>query len=316
MQRIKMKTIIMMSLFIICQNAFCCDNCNVYLGVTPNDDRNSVSFMYRNRLMMGSYNAYGLQTMLKHAAHGNDPAFWGNVISEHFNTYELRAQFLLKKRWRTSLILPYIHNSQFINGSDRYELNGFGDPIVLQGYQLINPYVEDDEQKAKHRLEIGAGIKLPLGKINLLNHNERPNLDLQPGTGSLDYLGYVKYILKYKNFGATTNLNYKLNTHNAEGYRYGNTTNATLNLFYQTKVANFTFIPTVGANIEQTNHDFSIEEHFDTGGHVIFGQLGLKVFWKTFSIFGEFQKAVSNKLKGYTQLINKHKLNVGFAYNF
>lgn len=311
-----MKTITLLSLILFYFHSFSCDNCNIYMGLSPNDDKNMVGVYYRNRLMMGAYNFYGLQTMLKHASHGNDPAFWGNQVIEQYNTIELRGEFLIKKRWRTTVILPYIINTQAIDGVRRFSINGISDPIILQGYQLINPYKLCTEDDVIQRLEIGAGIKIPLGQTRLEQNGLIPNLDLQPGSGSWDGLVYLKYILKYKDFGLTANSNLKINGKNQEDYRYGSTLNATFNLFYQTKLKELTLMPMIGLNYERASFDESVETHFDTGGGALFAQLGLKVFLKNFVLFGEFQKAVSNKMNGYSQLINKHKLNLGLAYKF
>ena len=93
-----MKQLILVGLFLSSFKSYSCDNCNVYFGLNPNDGKNRISFLYRNRLMQGQYNAFGQQMMTKHAAHGNDPAFWNNQVKEQFHTFELKGEFLLKKR--------------------------------------------------------------------------------------------------------------------------------------------------------------------------------------------------------------------------
>ncbi|MEO9531350.1 MAG: hypothetical protein ABJG68_11485 [Crocinitomicaceae bacterium] len=311
-----MKTCILLSLILISFQSFACDNCNVYMGLSPNDDKNMAGVYYRSRLMMGAYNFYGLQTMQKHAAHGNDPAFWGNQVSEYFNTIELRGEFLIKKRWRTTVIVPYVINTQTLDETRRYLIQGMADPIVLQGYQLLNPYKLCTKDDVVQRLEIGGGLKVPVGAINKEVNGLYPNLDLQPGSGSLDGLIYAKYIFKYKGFGVAANTNFKFNGKNKDPYRYGNTFNSTINFFYQTKIKETTFMPMIGVNLERAAFDESTEVHYDTGGSAYFAQLGLKVFLKNFVIFGEFQKAISNQMNGYSQLINKQKLNLGLAYKF
>jgi hypothetical protein len=266
--------------------------------------------------MHGLYNGFGLQTLTKHAAHGNDPSFWGNQVREEFRTYELRGEFLIANRWKTYIVLPFIQNSQYINNIERYTVAGIGDPLLLQGFQVFDPTIPRNKEEISQRLELGIGLKAPLGKIDKIIGNLRPNLDLQPGSGSWDMLSYFKYIFKYKDCGFMVNGNYKVNAKNKSGYKYGNVFNSTLNLFYQTELRSFSFIPMIGMNFEQGNHDSSSEVHFDTGGYAIFVQGGLQLFWKQFKLFGEYLRAVCNELNGYTQLINKHKINVGLTYNF
>ena len=112
------------------------------------------------------------------------------------------------------------------------------------------------------------------------------------------------------------NMNYKVNFSNRDGYKYGNTFNGTLDVFFQTKVKKFTFMPMLGSNVEQAAYDGSDIKYNNTGGYAVFANIGIQTFWKDFQLFGEFQKAVSNKMNGYNQLINKYKVNIGLIYNF
>lgn len=266
--------------------------------------------------MQGLYNGFGLQTMTKHAAHGNDPAFWGNQVQENFRTYELRGNFQIGNRLKTYVIIPFVQNSQYIDKEERFTVSGFGDPILIQGFQLIDPTRISKFENITQRMEMGFGVKFPLGKIDKWIDNTRPNLDLQAGTGSWDLLTYAKYTLMVRKAGLILNTNYKWNTANKEAYKYGNVVNGTLNFFYQTELKQLTFIPMVGLNVEYAQCDFSTEVHLDTGGKAFFAGGGLQMFWKGIKLFGEFQKAVSNKMNGYTQLINKHKINIGLSYYF
>ena len=126
----KTKAIIIF-LFLFSLKAFSCDNCNVYFNLTPDDGKHSIGLYYRTRMMQGLYNGFGLQTMTKHAAHGNDPAFWGNHVQETYRTYELRGQFLVKNRWRSYFVLPFIQNTQYIEDQERYTITGIGDPKII-----------------------------------------------------------------------------------------------------------------------------------------------------------------------------------------
>lgn len=296
--------------------AYCCDNCNVYLNITPNDNRHEIGIYYRQRQMMGLYSPFGQQMMTKHAAHGNNPKFWGNQVTEHYNTFELRGKIAEGDRLRTYLIVPFVYNTQEIKGVESRQVGGIGDPVVIQSVQLFDPFKAYNNPNFTQRFEIGAGVKFPAGKTDIIINEELINLDLQPGSGSWDFLGVFKYWMKLGNFGSMMNVNYKWNDQNKDRYSYGNTFNATLNLFYQTKIKELTFMPIAGANVEKAAFDESTEIHEDTGGTGWFIQGGLRLYYKGFGLFGEYQKSVSNSFNGYTQLINKHKINVGLAYTF
>lgn len=311
--------------FFISTYSFACDGCNVFVNFSPNDYKNRISLFTRNRMMIGEYNMFGEMTMTKHASHGNDPSFWNNQVIEQYNTVELRGDFYIKELWKTTVIIPFINNHQNVGDNNRYVVNGFSDPIIMESFQIYNSFKADDNKLFVHRLEVGVGIKLPIGQTNLAFSNGIPNLDLQPGSGSFDYLGSLTYITKYKKLGLYANLNYKLNTYNTEDYKYGNTTNLTLNAFYQTIGEKISFMPSVGGYIEQMNFDqnryiqdniTTITEFRDTGGQILFANVGLKVFAGNFVLTTEFQKVLGSSLNGYTQLLTRHRVNVGLTYSF
>jgi hypothetical protein len=318
------RTLIILLLFISSYN-FACDGCNVYVNFSPNDYKNRISMFARNRMMIGEYSMFGLMTLTKHASHGNDPSFWNNEVVEQYNTFELRGEFYFKEVWKTTVILPFVNNCQSIGGNNRYTINGLADPFIIESYQIYNSFKTDTDKKVKQRLEVGLGTKLPLGQTNKIYETGIPNLDLQPGSGSLDFLGTMTYILMYGNIGVYTNTNYKYNLFSKDDYQYGNGINSTLNLFYQTKGDKITFMPSVGGYFEFMAEDKSryfqgnqmvTQTHYDTGGMVWYANFGLKVYYKNFALTSEFQKVMSSHLNGYTQLLTRHKINVGLTYSF
>lgn len=303
-------------LFVFLQIGFSCDNCNLYVGVSPDDAKHSIGVYFRNRMMMGHYSPFGIQTLQKHANHGNNQSFWGNQVTESYCTYELRAKIVLNKRLRTYFILPVVNNRQYIAEQLISDNVGVGDPIIMQGVHVLDPTAEYSNPNFTQRLEFCAGIKLPIGSITQEQNETLLNLDLQPGSGSWDILGMMKYLMRIKNFGLAFNTSYSWRNFNGQDYKYGNSFNSEINLFYQTKMKQFTLLPTAGMSVEQATFDQSSEIHLDTGGQVFFIQGGLKFYLKGFQLFGEFQKAISNQMNGYTQLITKYKINAGIAYNF
>ncbi len=319
-----MKIITILFLF-ISSYSIACDGCNVFVNFSPNDYKNRISLFARNRMMIGEYNMFGQMTLTKHASHGNDPSFWNKQVIEQYNTLELRGSFYVREVWKTTLIVPFINNQQFVGDDNRYTVNGFSDPIIMESYQVYNSFKNENDKKLVHRLEVGIGVKIPLGMINKTYEVGMPNLDLQPGTGSFDFLGSLTYITKYKQFGLYTNVNYKLNTFNVDEYKYGNTTNLTFNAFYQTKGEKVSFMPSVGVYIEQMSLDVNrytqeyvktFTKYADTGGEILFANVGLKVFKGNFVLTTEFQKVMGSQLNGYTQLLTRYRVNVGLTYSF
>lgn len=169
----------------------------------------------------------------------------------------------------------------------------------------------------------GAGVKLPLGKTNLKYEQGVPNLDLQPGTGSWDLIGYLSYGLKIKSIGLNSVLTIKHNGKDHDNYRYGTTFNSTVNLFNDFKIKRVTIRVQSGLYIEHALMDASFDaynhnrtDYSETGGSVLFGNAGLQFYFQDFMIFGEYQKMLKSALNGYSQLLTLYKFNLGLTYNF
>ncbi len=320
-----MKTIVLFVLIFISLDSFACDGCNVYINFSPIDYKNRISIIGRSRLMYGEYNMFGTQILTKHASHGNNPLFWNKTVQENYNTLELRGAFYMREVWKTTIVVPFVNNHQLVGDNSRFVVNGLSDPIILESYQVFNSLRVDDEKKFKHRLQIGGGLKIPLGKINKSYENGLPNLDLQPGTGSLDFITSMTYLFKIKKFGVNSNVNFKFNGFNKDKYKYGNTLNSTINLFWQTSKDNFTFMPIVGGYFEKMTLDKSkfeqngnrvIIDYKDTGGQLLFGTVGVKLYYKSIALSLNYQQNLYSKLNGFTQLLTKNRINVGLTYSF
>ncbi len=318
-----MKYLILSALLWLSCVGIACDNCNVYLSVSPNDYQNSIGIFMRQRSMFGEYSLFGEMTATKHASHGNDKAFWGKKVYETYQTYELRGTYYHREKWKTTIVLPFVNNHQRIDDFKRYSLQGVGDPMIMESLQLVNTKRDTNKRSFSHRLMLGGGIKFPLGKTNLSSANGVPNLDLQPGTGSWDALLFSTYTAKWKFIGANGNVSIKKNGRDQNSYRYGNTFNGTANLFIDLNLKKLTLRVLGGTYFEKAKMDDSIygtdDEiyvHTDTGGKVTFLSCGLQLYTSNIQLFGEYQTAMKNELNGYTQLLTRNRMNLGIVYNF
>jgi hypothetical protein len=320
-----MKTLVLFVLIFISLDSFACDGCNVYINFSPIDYKNRISLIGRSRLMYGEYNMFGTQILTKHASHGNNPLFWNKAVQENYNTFEIRGAFYTREVWKTTIVIPFVNNHQLVGGNSRFKVNGLSDPILMESYQVFNSLKTDDDKTFKHRLQVGGGLKIPLGRIDKTYENGLPNLDLQPGSGSLDFISSITYLFKVKNFGVNSNVNFKFNGFNKNNYKYGNTLNSTINVFWQTSKGKFTFMPMIGGYFENMTLDKSkyeqngnrmIIDYKDTGGQLLFGSAGLKLFYKSMSLSLNYQKNMYSQLNGYTQLLTKNRINVGLTYSF
>lgn len=309
-----MKKLILVLLLFSYFVSYSCDNCNIFINISPNDYKNTFGIYSHKRYMYGKYNDLG-KVYLKHGG-AETSELINKKVANLYNTYELRGRLYIKEKWKTIINLPFINNVEKIDGLAKYIIRDIGDPILIQTYQLYNTKQSTDSNNITHRLTMGTGVKFPLGSISKTYTYGKPNIDLQPGTGSWDFLFLTTYAFRYKSIGFSTNINMKFNTYNNENFRYGNTLNFTGNIFYIKKIKTFTIMPFVGTYIEQFEKDYEYSIINDSGGATFFGNMGFKLYKNNWNIELQYQPVYNTKLNGNTQLFTVYRSSVGFNYNF
>ena len=173
-------------------------------------------------------------------------------------------------------------------------------------------------EKFQQRLIVGAGLKLPVGNYYAKNeYGERYDFMIQPGTGSIDYMTYMNYILGYKKIGASLNSSYKINGTNYYNERIANSTTNYLNLFLKFRQdKNLKLIPSLQMNHEYTkglyiNNIYQPE----TTVNIATGGIGLDIFYKNISINTSFHLPIYEKKSNYNLELSG-KFMVGLTYNF
>ncbi len=116
--------------------------------------------------------------------------------------------------------------------------NGIGDALLLIKYNIIPISILDELE-----LSIGGGLKIPLGESQLTSNNILIPADMQPGTGSWDYLAWI-YFSKGRLLSIplsfVSNVSYRINGVNNRfevdnfNYQFGNETIAQMGLTYRT----------------------------------------------------------------------------------
>ena len=192
---------------------------------------------------------------------------------ERFHSAELWARFYPVKRLQLMGILPLNYFNQR-EGSSVMTRQGMGDVVVLAHYNLLQQAWGQDK-KWRQALYLGGGIKLPTGKF------ERPMLEyvnpnMQPGTGSTDWLLSATYTLRYGDWGISTDALLRINRENREGYRFGNRINAGGRFFYWAKTGRSNWLPSLGIAHEWAAPDSDRGlQTSDTGGYCLLGTAGL-----------------------------------------
>lgn len=300
-----------------------CDICGNFMGLTPYNNRNSISLLHRYRVFNGYRNyqeqsrffpASAYRTM--HLQHDSVPEALKAHSSKDFESYkifELRFKYFVHKRIELNAFVPLLDNKSKTN--DVYEHHtGFGDISLNGGFHVIVP---DEEREVKHKLVIGAGIKLPTG--NYYAHNsqsQRLPFEMQPGTGSTDGFVYLNYILMYRKVGFNISGNFKLNGQNRYKERVGNSTTNFVSVFCKAKLGNVFLYPSLQANYEYTKgvHVKGIVQP-STAMNVLMLGPGLDIYYKSFSLNAAWQFTAREQVAS-GDLKSAGRLSLGLNYNF
>lgn len=319
------KKAITFCLFIVSYSVMACDICGLYMGITPYDHKNSISFLHRYRVFNG-YRNYQKQSRFfppsaYKVSHGQQPQDTGilqtqNYSSKDFESYklvELRCKYFITNRFETNLFIPVLDNKS--KKDDLYlHHTGFGDVSLNVAYHIIIPKAS---QPIRHKLLVGLGMKLPTG--NYYAHDANSNrlpFEMQPGTGSYDGFGYINYVVMGKRYGANLNLNYKQNGQNKYREHLGNSHNDILSLFYKFSYQSVIFYPSIQANYEYTKGIY-VTHHLqkNTGINSLLLGPGLDLYYQSFSINMGWQFTVMEEVRD-GMLKSAGRINIGINYSF
>lgn len=216
-------------------------------------------------------------------------------VDENFNTVQLWARIPVFKNFQVSALVPYhFHNRELKTGEE--SINGIGDITVLGLYTVYQTH--KDSTMFVHTLQMGAGVKAPTGAYNA-NDKGTVNPSFQLGTGAWDYLLAAEYVIRHKNFGFNTMLNYAFKTVNDDHYQFGNQFNYAGTFFYTIEKEKITLVPQAGiaGEVYAANKQYD-EEVPDTAGDVLFGKIGLEAGSGRFSVGVNGMLPITQNLTG------------------
>lgn len=196
-------------------------------------------------------------------------------IDENFNTTQVWAKIPVSDKVQITGLIPYhIHNRALETGSEK--INGLGDITVMATYTVYK--TEKDSTLFTHNLQLGGGVKMPTGKFKEANNLGTVNQSFQLGTGSWDYLLLSEYVIKKKNLGLHSMLNYTFKTENNKNYQFGNQFNYGATLFYLLDLKSLQFVPQIGVagEVYGENKQYGASVR-NTAGDVLFSKLGFEV---------------------------------------
>jgi hypothetical protein len=203
-------------------------------------------------------------------------------IDENFNTIQIWAKIPVTETIQISTLIPYqFHNRESTTGDE--DIKGIGDMTVMAMYSLYETH--KDSTVYNHRLQIGGGLKIPTGKFDEANNTGSVNQSFQVGTGSWDFPLITEYVIKRKNLGLNTMLNYTFKTENKMNYQYGNQFNYNSTLFYLFDLPSVKLVPQLGlaGEVYASNKQHN-QELPDTSGDILFSKFGIEVGKNNFSL--------------------------------
>ncbi|MES2761940.1 MAG: hypothetical protein V4677_07035 [Bacteroidota bacterium] len=321
----KTKTLIVVYCLLITFKSLACDICGSYMGITPYDNKSSISFLHRYRVFNGYRNYQQHSHFFPKSAyrtmHGGDHAdstqttneMYSNKDFESYKIFELRFKYFAWKRLELNVFLPLVNNKSKTNGVYTH-YTGFGDISFNAGFHAITPKAD---KKIRHKLIIGAGIKLPTGNFYAHDHNsDRLPFEMQPGTGSIDGFGYINYLCMSKKLGASISLNYKANGANQFQEKLSDSHNDFVSVFYRIEYKDLMFYPSVQANYEFTEglKIKNVLQHNTQVNSLLLGP-GLDIYYKSFSLNTSWQFTVTEDVRDGS-LKSAGRISVGLNYSF
>lgn len=268
--------------------ATACDVCGCsiggnYFGILPQFHRHFVGIRY-------SAQSFQSATSRKAAQTGN---FHSN---EQFQTLDLLGRFYPTRRLQMLVLAPYHDFSREENGISSHS-QGLGDASILGSYIVLDTG-DSLRRNWQQTLTLGGGLKLPTGQHALKNsEGELLTENMQPGTGSTDFMLSATYTLRRGAWGLATDVLGRLNTANHHDYHFGNRVSGSAKVFYWKSMRKVSFLPNVGVFTDHSDLNRDGNSYVrETGGHITLATMGLDVYAGNFSAGLTFQQPVFQDL--------------------
>lgn len=241
----------------------------------------------------------------------------GKRSVEYFNTTELWGRFQAGKKTQVFVLIPYNRFVQKEEGLPSQTVKGIGDITLLANRVLLNKN-SGKMDKWQQVLQAGGGVKLPSGKYRSYSGDDL-NVNMNPGTGSLDVLLNMIYTLRHNHFGLNGEAGFRINTPNADDFRYGNRFTGGLRLFYWQNIGRamkWSVLPNIGWLYDRANRDnHRGEKQNFSGGYATQWVTGTELYAGKWTLgaswFHPLRQQLSNGL-----VKMKSQVTVNMAYVF
>ncbi|GCD79241.1 hypothetical protein [Schleiferia thermophila] len=264
--------------------ASACDICGCgigggYLGVMPQFHKNLIGYRYLMSAFLHPetpYNATNGDQLQRDVYHRQD--VWMRYYHGADN------QFFV--------FIPYRMNVREYESGRVDWIKGIGDIQLNYLRQIINQSA-DPGRLWRHSWFVGAGLQMPTGKFMQRDAQGRMHpLQIQSGIGAWGYQIQNLYILRWKNFGIQSDIQYRYFQPNELEYQLGNAFVSSISLFHWWQMTPRTaLLPIMGMQLEAYGYDteYRIKKP-DTGGQFGFLTAGVDLYYRdfVFQVFGQF----------------------------
>lgn len=243
----------------------------------------------------------------------------GQFSRDYYHSTELWGGYQVG-RFQFMAFVPYMSIHELSDDGTR-DYNGVSDMTVMGGYNVLSSLQHNSEGIAtgSENLWVGAGIKLPTGKSQVDVTN--PSFTVgdfasTPGTGSTDFLLSAMHSALFGKNGVVTNVVYRINTKNDQGFRYGNRLYLNSALFHSFEAGTIGIRPSVGANLVVNSLNTFEGQHVDgSNGYILSGLVGLNLQHKKLGfLVNGFLPLAQDQYHGQTHL--QGRASVSLTYSF
>ena len=279
-----MKKIIMVCLILLTEKIIACDVCSFSASTANVDILNVQPQSYiQSSLTYKKFRHY-------------------NTINHLQTTNQIQNNWQIaysSKKWvALKLTLPVVWQQQWYkNTVENKMINqhkaGLGDLVLQSNFNVLNKQ-EDCIKKFKQQLNFGMGFKFPTGKIKSATNDNLDNFIF--GSQSFDFLFSALYSVKIKKCVLVNNIQYKLNTQNKAGIKYGNLISAQIMSGYSLTYKATNFLPSLGLLFEHADknlHHNIIQPK--SGYNILYLNYGLTMNIKQFLIDIHIQNPILEK---------------------
>lgn len=282
-----------------------CDMCSMYLGIHPNQTKNSISLRYRFSLYESSK---------AHNHSGGNASHITGTEWRTFQTLETWGQWRVNNKLQLLFMAPFAMNSIENKGLVLDSYNSLGDIQTLARYQIFRSDAED--HNFIHRIVIGFGIKAPTGRFKVESNEGLLDPHIQTGTGSWDLIYNIGYLLKYNSWGINEEFLFKQNGKNSLEYKFADRISSNTSIFYNFEKNDLNIMPSLGYLFEYANKDkLNDQLQNSTNGKVHYVVPGVDLYYKKFNWNISYQKPIQENLRD-VNMNNNYRWLIGMGFAF